>query len=208
MLYIVWGILLSGFSQNSISAYLHNIFRIETAINFLIFNESPVGSHLWYLGALLYVLLVSSAIYYFRTFKYAYIMIPILLITDLVFGKYSICIFGRMFPVIWVRNFLFVGLPYFWIGHLIHKKEPIIKEKVPLGCLYVLTGIFALLTIVEHWILVTNGVSAIRDHYISTTFLASTVFLIAVYFTEEKMENKRGNLAALIGKEYSAYIYI
>ena len=84
----------------------------------------------------------------------------------------------------------------------------LVKEKVPLGCLYVLTGIFALLTIVEHWILVTNGVSAIRDHYISTTFLASTVFLIAVYFTEEKMENKRGNLAALIGKEYSAYIYI
>ena len=47
--------------------------------------------------------------------------IPILLLTDLILGKYSLLFLDREFPVIYVRNFLFVGLPYFALGACLKK---------------------------------------------------------------------------------------
>ena len=41
---------------------------------------------------------------------------PFLLMGDLILGKYSVLLLGREFPYILVRNFLFVGIPYFCIG--------------------------------------------------------------------------------------------
>lgn len=49
--------------------------------------------------------------------------IPLLLLLDLCFGKYSIALWGREFPYVYVRNFLCVGLPFVGIGMLLKKHK-------------------------------------------------------------------------------------
>ena len=53
-LYLIWNIILQMLLGNSIKNYLLEILEPKAVVKFLIFNESPVGVHLWYLGALLY----------------------------------------------------------------------------------------------------------------------------------------------------------
>lgn len=88
-------------------------------LNFIVFNENPYGWHLWYLNAYFYVLLIVYAIEKCQKWKYLFVATPFLLIGDLVFGKYSMLLFNREFPFIYVRNFIFVGIPYFIIKKIL-----------------------------------------------------------------------------------------
>lgn len=83
---------------------------------FLIFNENPFAGHLWYLGAYFYVLLIMLIVDKHKLWKYMLWVTPLLLMGDLLFGKYSILLLGKEFPFVYVRNFLFVGIPYFMLG--------------------------------------------------------------------------------------------
>ena len=114
--YLAWKTFLVLLKGNSVSAYLKSICTLMNFANFILFNDSPIQSHLWYLGAILYVLLIMVVLSRFYLMKIVFILTPILLIGDIVFGKYSMLLFGREFPIIFVRNFLFVGIPYFTIG--------------------------------------------------------------------------------------------
>lgn len=83
---------------------------------FIVFNENPFAGHLWYLGAYLYVLLIMLLVDKYKLWKYMLWVVPLLLLGDLIFGKYSLFLLGKEFPFVYVRNFLFVGIPYFMIG--------------------------------------------------------------------------------------------
>lgn len=190
--------------KNELNQFLFNLFSIKTLLKFIFFNESPFGGHLWYLGAILYVLILNLFIekrFNENTKKIFYFITPILLIIDLIFGKYSILLFGKEFPLIFVRNFMFVGIPYFSIGMYIKEKIPKFKtvntKKIILSIL-----IFSFLTILERTILVKYGFNATRDHYISTTPLAISVFL---YFV---LNDWNLSFIKSIGKNLSTMIYI
>ena len=61
--------------------------------------------------------------------KKMYFLIPVLLITNIIFGEYAIALFNKDYDPIYMRNFLFIGLPYFLIGDLLYKnKENLIKK--------------------------------------------------------------------------------
>lgn len=62
--------------------------------------------------------------------------------------------------------------------------------------------LFAATTLLERFMLVSLNMNAVRDHYISTTFLAAAVFL----FTLKCSGNNK--ILALIGKKYSTWLYI
>ena len=83
---------------------------------FIFLNENPFAGHLWYLSAYLYVLLIMKVVDKYRLWKPLLWLTPFLLLGDLVLGKYSLLLLNREFPFVYVRNFLFVGLPYFMIG--------------------------------------------------------------------------------------------
>ena len=95
---------------------------------FVLLNDNPWGFHLWYLGAYLYVLLICIIIDKYNKWNQAFMAVPILLVIDLIIGKYSILIMGHEFPYIYARNFLFVGLPYFLIGAYIKRKKFLLKK--------------------------------------------------------------------------------
>lgn len=89
--------------------------------DFLLFNQNPFVFHLWYLSAYLYVLLIVSIFDKYNKWQILFYFIPVLLLGDLILGKYSLVLLNKEFPYVWVRNFLFVGLPYFSLGAWIKK---------------------------------------------------------------------------------------
>lgn len=102
--------------------------------------------------------------------------IPILLLTDLILGKYSLLFLDREFPVIYVRNFLFVGLPYFALGACLKKYSDKISK---IKYYYWLIGgiLFSLTSLMEKWVLLYLDKNPGREHYFSSTLLALCLFL-------------------------------
>lgn len=163
-------------------------------------NDSPLAGHLWYLNAIFYVLAIFFLIDKLNGRKLLYYLTPKLLIMDLVFGKYSLLIFHREFPYILVRNFLCVGIPYFSIGCLIKEKRYAAIWNKDILQKWIL--VFAMTNLAERFVLVSTGLNATRDHYISTTFLAITLFVYAL------KSNWNNESLVLIGRKYSTWIYI
>lgn len=62
---------------------------------------------------------------------------------------------------------------------------------------------FLITTLLERYFLIINDINAVRDHYISTTFLAISVFLFCI-----KNSTVRNEIVAYIGRKYSTCIYI
>lgn len=196
-IYLLWDSFYALVSWNM--DFFQKMFTWKSLLKFLLLNESPMKAHLWYLGAIAYVLIILQAANRLKCMKMLYCLTPVLLLGDLVFGKYAIVIWGREFPYILVRNFLFVGIPYVCIGQLIRNGMGQRIKKSVLGCLIIL---FSLTSIFERTLLVNSGMNATRDHYISTTFLAIAVFLFAL-----KCDGHKGVLAA-VGCKHSTWLYI
>lgn len=169
---------------------------------FIVLNDNPFGFHLWYLGAYLYVLLIMLIIDRHKWWETMLVAIPFLLLGDLVFGKYSLVLLHHEFPYVFVRNFLFVGIPYFMIGIWI--KKHIDKLLSINRCIY-LGGVivFSVTSIVEKQILLFLDASPAREHYISTTFLAVCLFLFVLSF-----KNVRNSVISKLGEMDSLYIYM
>ena len=200
MLFFIWNIALNVLRRENIVAYIRSIFTCKNIFEVLALNESPLAGHLWYLGAILYVLVIVLLMDNLNCRKVLCCLTPLLLIADLVLGKYSLLIFHREFPYILVRNFLCVGIPYFCIGNLIREKK--CSEKWNKKVLQVLTVVFVITSLAERFVLVNTGLNATRDHYISTTFLSICLF---VYTLKSNWHNKG---LAVIGRKYSTWLYI
>lgn len=183
--------------------FISNSFSVKSILQFVLFNESPFGAHLWYLGAILYVLIIIFLFEKKWHRQKLYPLIPVLLLFDLALGKYSLLLFGQSVPYFLIRNFLFVGLPYFLIGDMLNTRNIKIKPKNSL----LLSIVFIITTLTERFLLGYFNVNAVRDHYISTTLLAISVFLSAVHF-----DKKRNNIIydglCYTGANLSSGIYI
>ena len=200
ILFFVWNVILDILRRDSIISYVRAVFTGKNLLKFFLLNESPLAGHLWYLGAILYVLVIVLLADKFNCRKTLYYLTPVLLIADLVLGKYSLLIFHREFPYIVVRNFLCVGIPYFCIGNLI--REKISSEKWNKKVLQALIVVFATTSLAERFALLNAGLNATRDHYLSTTFLSICLF---VYALKSNWCNKR---VSVIGRKYSTWLYV
>lgn len=203
LLYFIWSLLIALVSGKSVITTLSNEFNMKSILKFVLLNDSPFSGHLWYLSAILYVLLI---IYFFEkkwNRQKLYPIVPFLLIADLVFGKYSLLLFGQSIPYVYVRNFICVGLPYFLIGDWIYTRN--IKTKPNKALIFIF--LFSFTTLAERFLLGAFSVNAERDHYISTTFLAVFVFLLAIQH-KNMYKNKALSTLSYIGANFSTSIYI
>ena len=57
-LFFAWSLLTSCLSGDSLITNISNMFSMKSILKFVLLNESPFAVHLWYLGAILYVLLI------------------------------------------------------------------------------------------------------------------------------------------------------
>ena len=193
LIYLVWKCFYATMRQNK--DFFVNTFTLKNMLKLIFVNESPLNGHLWYLGAILYVLVIVYIADKLKCGELLYWMIPVLLIGDLVLGKYAILLWNREFSYILVRNFLFVGLPYFCIGRMIRDG---FGKKISSNVLLGLIALFSLTSLIERFILVNMNVNATRDHYISTTLLAVTVFLFTVRCSNSAL-NEENILCKLSG---------
>ena len=115
---MLWSTLLFAVLKEFMALYHGHLFipNAKEWIDFIVLNENPFGFHLWYLGAYLYVLLFVGFVDKYNKWNCLFMIIPVLLAGDLIFGKYSLILLNKEYPYIYVRNFLFVGLPYFALG--------------------------------------------------------------------------------------------
>ena len=205
ILYFGWG-LAKAAAGGSVGAFVSENFGFRKLLRFVFLNEALFSSHLWYLGALLYVLVIKAALdkWFPQTSdKILYALTPVLLLGDLLLGKYSMVVFGRAFPHVLVRNFLFVGVPYFSIGCYLYEKRDRISIRRERNILLII--LFAGTTLLERYLLVRSGLNPPRDHYISSTFLAAAAFIL---FLNSGRDQPRATLLEKIGREYSAFIFI
>ena len=194
--------------KQELQIFFIDAFSLDSIARFFLYNDNKIGPHLWYLSAVLYVLLIIWFIDRLELRKLLFCIVPFLLLGDLVLGKYSLLFFNREIPYYYVRNYLFVGVPYFCIGNLIYNFRTKIRVIQGKWLIYAM-GLFSVTTLCERGVLIYLGKNAVRDHYLSTTFLAISIFVYVLYkqYNEIKLERVYGALSR-IGKEYSADIYI
>lgn len=215
LLYFFWKLFLAVLRSNT-AEFFQSSFSIKAVVKFLFLNESPFNGHLWYLGAILYVLITVLIADRLNCRKLLYVITPALLLGDLILGKYALLLWNREFPYIIVRNFLFVGIPYFCIGRLIKDG---LGQKFNRRTLSVFLVLFSFTSLLERFLLISAGMNATRDHYISTTLLAVAVLLFTLKSNSgEENTNHYKNLSgggyrltdlmAVIGHRYSTWLYI
>lgn len=169
---------------------------------FFLFNNIPFAYHLWYLPAYVYVLGLGILFERIKIWTIAYWAIPLLLIVNLVLGKYSMPILGYNHYSFLSRNFIFCGLPFFLIGKLIFLLRGSIgvMKNVSLSISFI---VVLLLSFLEYYYVKSRALCGDGDLYISTIPLSIAVFILFLRLPSEKE-----SFISKIGKNYSLYIYL
>lgn len=174
---------------------------VKAVSEFILLNDNPFATHLWYLTAYLYVLII----FYFLVKKNIDIvklwpLVPFLLIGNLFLGNYSCLFFDADINCNLSRNFLFIGLPYFLMGVIINEKQKYLPKNANA---YAITIIIASISsCFEDCWLNTINIQHVDDHFFSTPFLAVSLFLL--FYSLKNNEN----ITSRIGRSYSLYIYL
>ncbi len=214
-IYFVWMIVFFPFKQENLLNYLHELCSTKNFLELIFLNKPYRYNHLWYLLAILYVLIIVGAADRLQCRKFLYWITPLLLLTGLAFGKYALLLFHRKFSAVLSRNFLFEGIPYFCIGCMIRdlslKKGPIfpIADARRKKRFLFLIGLLAITSLSEGFFLSMIKMTASGDRYISSIFLSIAVFVFALSTEErEPAPSKLLNALSIIGRKYSLWIYI
>ncbi len=209
VIYFLFYMVLSIVQGNHLLQYISSVINIKSIVELLVFNESPFAIHLWYLNAYLYVIIIQLFLCRHPKYnKWILAATPIFLLMDLIFGKYSLVLLNREFPYILVRNWLCVGLPFFNIGTILRKLTLNNYKKITPKVYFVLSIVFSMTTLFERFVLEYFGKNATRDQYISTIFLAISVFLFCYYSVKNDTSSTLLKGLSKIGQDLSTDIYV
>ena len=177
---------------------VHSIFNISNLYSFVVFNITPFGIHLWFIGALIYCYAIYYVVNKFNfNNKILYIFIPILLLSCLIIGEFS-QYFGIVYPVEYYRNFLFLAMPFFILGYLLHDKKELIINTLSTKLLIILVIFGFLLTFFEA--LVVGKL----DLYVGSIIVSLSIFIWCV-----KNPNKLNfKISSFIGGKLFTSIYV
>ena len=183
--------------------YLSKTFSSQKLLEWVFLNNAPAGIHLWYLYAVIYVLIFMRIIDLFGS-SILWYMLGIGCFTILLILNYTTC----SSDVPYTRNFLFMGMPFVLLGRFI--ASPVftnLANRLTKGHLIglLLVGILfvtAELVIRKYVLLFDNP---LLDCYTFTPIVATALFLLALRFTNLNFFWKK---LSTIGLKYSTYIYI
>lgn len=200
LMYFAYAVLAS-IMNGTLGGYLKGIFSLQSFIELFVFNHVRVMEALWFLPALIYVYLIFFAFEKTGITKKMYFLIPVLFIAGVILRE--IPEFIQNVPEIMsksylCRNFLFVGLPFFMLGHFMKVNESELKKKFSNVLLIVLMLIGTAESIIVELVHTQKCV------YIGTFIAVFALFLFAVK-NEEKY-----SVASIadLGAKYSLYVYI
>lgn len=174
---------------------MRECFTAKALTDFALYNLSPFSEHLWYLGSLLYALLIMLLLNKLKVMKYFMFTAPLLVAAYVVLSHLGI---GTS---VQLRNAVLVGLGYTMMGMLIRRFEKkILDHKAAAPVLWILTVICCVTAIVE-----LNGYKqGIAVPFVSCEILIYLIALLCLKYPDFGM----GTFAEWLGRECSLTVYI
>jgi peptidoglycan/LPS O-acetylase OafA/YrhL len=174
---------------------LKECLTVKALTDFLLYNMSPFCEPLWYLGSLLYALLIMLLLNKLKVLKFAMFLAPFLVAAYVVLSHLGI---GT--PV-QLRNAVLVGLGYTMMGMLIRRFEKkILGSKAAAPVLWIVFVICCVTAIVE-----LNGYKqGIAVPFVSCEILVYVIALLCLKYPDFG----KGTFAEWLGHECSLPVYI
>ena len=195
---LLWSTLLCGLNDFYKLIVYHDIgnFTASALIDFILFNENPFAFHLWYISAYLYtlvfyLLLVPKSISMRISWIMGLWLAGIILVASYIVSHHANIRF------IYVRNFLFQGIPFFGMGMLLKKYDSFFHK------LQMRQIVFLLLFV----ILFAIVIKSIELYSMETYVFSGLIAFITLLLFSNHYKEKASWLSA-IGKEDGLYIYI
>ncbi len=196
--YIVWECIQRGIEGEAPFKWMGDLLKYENIKNFILYNRtSPIRPHLWFLFALLYCYLLFCVVEKFRLHKMVYLLIPILLAGNFWMGANS-GEAGDTYRIMEFRNYLFTGFPFFMLGHLLHRCQGKLQERIPYQAWGILAAAGGALSAAEYFLV------GQRELFVGSVLLSMGFFLFAVC---SKRRSVSGGLCR-IGEKYTFTIYV
>ena len=176
ILIIVSNILYLAFSYFTNPSFnVISYFSFGRFINGILFNIPPSdGFHLWFLQALLYCYIIFWVATKLKLkISEGYFLIPILFSITLILTEVLVYM-GINNGFMYYRNFLFMGLPFFYLGFYIHDKQCKIKE---LSNLVLILGIIASIIAI---LIELSIITEMMELSVGCLFLAVSSFILCV----------------------------
>lgn len=206
----IFDILMDSIANVNLYMFSKDVSIKNILLQIICFNVSPAYTHLWYLLAYIYVLVILKIFNLRNISKKALTIITAILLTgNLVLGKYSCIFLGKSTESYVSRNFLFTGIPFYLLGYMLSTKKNQINEiniyKMRCGILVCL-----IFSVIEKYILNSIGESNTGDLYIMSIVLAivSFIYVLCINTSKTKKEEYIEKIIAKVGNKYTLLIYI
>ena len=188
-----------------IYTWIKQTYNIENILKLIFFNyTSFIISHLWFLFALLYCYITYMLVKEKKNFnKVYYISIVIIVLTMIIRCIMSYFDVDITIQKIMFRNWIFFGLPFFFMGCYIRQNQEKIISKLNNKKLVLCMLLAIILCIIEK-VLGKILFNAKLEYYFGNILLVFSMFLFAL--KNENLQLK--GIITTIGKKYSLYIYI
>ena len=204
VLYFCFNVLVMVFEGQYKEAvwYVSTYFRISYTFKTILFNESLTAMHLWFLNSLVYTYVIRYVVVKARIREGAiYVFAGALLVLNLVLGI-GLSAFGLEKPgfllqIYSLRNFIFLGFPFFTLGYFIKKKETAV--------LNLMSGKFIVLFIV---LSIIDTVVVWKIDWMQELYLGSVIMAFALFVLGLKLKDKQyhSNLIELFKTTTGVYI--
>lgn len=198
LMYFIYNAL-GSIMNGTLGGYLKGIFSFQSLIELFVFNHVRVMEALWFLPALIYATLIFFVFEKTGITKKVYFLIPVLFLAGVVLRE--IPEFADNTPEIMskaylCRNFLFVGLPFFMLGHFTKVNEEKIKS------IFSNTALVIIMLVGTAEAVAVDLLHTQKSLYIGTFFAVFALFVFAVK-NEDKINVPR---IASMGAAYSLYV--
>ena len=176
-------------------AGMKDCFTTKALMDFLLYNFSPFSEHLWYLGSLLYALVIMLVLNKIKALKFFMFLAPLFVAGYVVLSHLGI---GEGYQL---RNAVLVGLGYTMMGMLIRRFEKkILDHKATAPILWILFIACCATAIVE----LNTYEKGTAVPFVSCEILIYLIVLLCLKYPDFG----KNTFAEWLGRECSLTVYI
>lgn len=194
IIYLAWNIFrmfITGNDLSGIKDYISQVFEMKNWFSIIVFNQTTISTHLWFLQALLYCYVVMYIVTKYKKYLFSYIISGILLVTHFIIS------YGFEIEGYYIRNAWLIGIPFFVMGYLLHQHNDKVRRiQSKLMIATIIVGIA--ISLMEDRLVGTKLV------YMGTVIVALSYFSLAIKYETTFKEN----FFTRLGERCSVNIYI
>ena len=159
-------------------------FNPVNVVKFIVFNVPRSSEHLWFLVALIYVYGLHYFIAKWKIKDSIYLWTGVVLLAIHLLLGVGLSSMGIVVPICVIRNFLFMGYPFYCIGMLIRKNEDLVHEKITYKRAMILILFGVIETVISYFICGGN------ELYIGSVLVAVALLLISLKTKDIQINEK------------------